>query len=51
MGSKLIIPFPPCIRQTLFTFRNQVIGTVSGSIYGMVLLYIFHNVGGYKWNP
>ena len=41
----------PSLGQTLFTFINQVIGTTGGSIYGMILLYIFRDVGGYRHNP
>lgn len=41
----------PSLGQTLFTFINQIIGTTGGSVYGMVLLYIFRDVGGYRHNP
>lgn len=47
----VIVAMSPSIGQTLFTFRNQVIGTTIGAIYGMVLLYMFNNVGGYLYNP
>jgi uncharacterized membrane protein YgaE (UPF0421/DUF939 family) len=41
----------PTLGQTLFTFLNQVIGTVIGNIYGMILVYIFRDVGGWRYNP
>lgn len=47
----VVVAMSPSLGQTLFTFVNQIIGTVSGNIYGMILLYIFRDVGGYKYNP
>lgn len=47
----VVVAMSPSMGQTLFTFINQIIGTVSGSIYGMVLCYILRDVGGYRYNP
>lgn len=47
----VVVAMSPSLGQTLFTFVNQIIGTVTGNIYGMILLYIFRDVGGYKYNP
>jgi hypothetical protein len=32
-------------------FVTQVIGSGMGTLAGLAILEIFHNVGGYKFNP
>lgn len=48
----LFAPLTTCISgQTLRTFILQLTGTGFGNIYGLIILSIFHNRGGYTYNP
>ena len=47
----LVVSLAPSLGQTIFTFALQIGGVGIGSIYGMVVLYISRNVGGYLYNP
>jgi hypothetical protein len=47
-----LMMFACCFRGATFTtWLLQMTGTGLGSIYGLVVLEIFRNVGGYKYNP
>lgn len=47
----LVVSLAPSLGQTIFTFALQIGGVGIGSIYGMVILFIFRGVGGYSFNP
>lgn len=48
----LIAPLTTFSRgQTLTTFILQLTGTGFGNVYGLIILSIFHNRGGYTYNP
>ncbi|GAA5826891.1 hypothetical protein JCM11251_002144 [Rhodosporidiobolus azoricus] len=47
----IVVALAPTLGQTFFTFVLQILGTGFGSVYGMVVLYIFKGVGGYYFNP
>ncbi|KAM0793227.1 hypothetical protein ACM66B_000693 [Microbotryomycetes sp. NB124-2] len=47
----VIVAISPTLGNTLSTWALQLSGTGLGSLYGMVVLEIFKNVGGYKYNP
>ena len=47
----LVVALAPSLGQTIFTFVMQIGGVAIGSIYGMVVLFIFRDVGGYTYNP
>ncbi|KAM0751307.1 hypothetical protein T439DRAFT_325453 [Meredithblackwellia eburnea MCA 4105] len=47
----VIVAIAPSLGQTAFTFILQLTGTGVGSLYGMIMLEIFKNCGGYKYNP
>ncbi|KAL8293775.1 hypothetical protein RQP46_000476 [Phenoliferia psychrophenolica] len=47
----IIVAMAPTLGQTFLTFVLQIMGTGFGSIYGMIVLYIFRHVGGFYFNP
>ncbi|KZO91193.1 hypothetical protein CALVIDRAFT_542043 [Calocera viscosa TUFC12733] len=47
----IVIALTPTLGQSLLVFTLQILGTALGYISGMILLLIFHNVGGYFYNP
>lgn len=47
----LVVALAPSLGQTIFTFVMQIGGVAIGSIYGMVVLFIFRDVGGFTYNP
>ncbi|KAM0753235.1 hypothetical protein T439DRAFT_323872 [Meredithblackwellia eburnea MCA 4105] len=47
----IVVAMAPTLGQTFLTFVLQIMGTGFGSIFGMVILYIFKHVGGFYFNP
>ncbi|KAI5480863.1 hypothetical protein MNV49_006672 [Pseudohyphozyma bogoriensis] len=47
----VIVAISPSLGQTLATFVLQLTGTGIGSVYGLIILEIFKDVGGYRYNP
>ncbi|BGP28691.1 hypothetical protein JCM10296v2_000427 [Rhodotorula toruloides] len=47
----VIVAVAPTLGGTLSTWLLQVSGTGAGALVGLIVLEIFHNVGGYKYNP
>ncbi|GAA6036661.1 hypothetical protein JCM8097_001282 [Rhodosporidiobolus ruineniae] len=47
----IVVALAPTLGQTAITFVLQILGTGIGSILGMIICYIFRNVGGYAYNP
>lgn len=47
----IVVAIAPTMGATLTTWFLQFSGTGFGSLYGLVALEIFKNVGGYRYNP
>ncbi|KZT61392.1 hypothetical protein CALCODRAFT_447337 [Calocera cornea HHB12733] len=47
----IVIALTPTLGQSFLQFTFQILGTAVGYIAGMIFLLIFHNVGGYFYNP
>ncbi|KAH7097462.1 hypothetical protein BKA62DRAFT_774265 [Auriculariales sp. MPI-PUGE-AT-0066] len=47
----LIVSISPTLGQSLLTFVLQVAGSGIGYLWGVALLEMFRDVGGYKFNP
>ncbi|BGP21516.1 transmembrane protein [Rhodotorula toruloides] len=47
----VIVAVAPTLGGTLSTWLLQVSGTGAGALVGLIVLEIFHNVGGYTYNP
>ncbi|MBW0465952.1 hypothetical protein O181_005667, partial [Austropuccinia psidii MF-1] len=47
----ITVAITPTLGQSWISFLFQVSGQGLGLIYSMIVLEIFHNVGGYKYNP
>jgi uncharacterized membrane protein YccC len=47
----IIVAITPTLGATFSTWALQLFGTGVGSLYGLIVLEIFQNVGGYKYNP
>lgn len=46
-----VVAVSPTLGQSLVTFFLQIMGTGMGSLIGLLMLRIFLDVGGYKFNP
>ncbi|PVF96818.1 hypothetical protein CPB86DRAFT_708358 [Serendipita vermifera] len=46
-----LVAFEPTLGQSLIMFVAQVLGSGLGTLAGLAILEIFHNVGGYTYNP
>lgn len=57
LGQSIVFSYPdrpqtdPMCFAAIFTFALQIGGVGIGSIYGMVVLFIFRDVGGFSFNP
>ncbi|SCV68777.1 BQ2448_898 [Microbotryum intermedium] len=47
----VIVAISPTLGQTTLTWALQLAGTGIGALYGLIVLEIFHNVGGHVYNP
>lgn len=47
----VIVAIAPTLGGTLSTWLFQISGTGAGALVGLVVLEIFHGVGGYDYNP
>ncbi|GAA5898692.1 hypothetical protein JCM6882_000900 [Rhodosporidiobolus microsporus] len=47
----VLVGVQPTLGGTLFTFFLQLSGTGAGALVGLIVLEIFKNVGGYRFNP
>ncbi|KAG8888779.1 hypothetical protein FRB98_006791 [Tulasnella sp. 332] len=47
----IIVALAPTLGQSAFTFILQIAGSSIGYLMGLAILSIFHNVGGYFYNP
>ncbi|BGP28655.1 hypothetical protein JCM10296v2_000391 [Rhodotorula toruloides] len=47
----IVVAVSPTLGQSLVTFFLQILGTGMGSLIGLLMLRIFLDVGGYKFNP
>ncbi|KPV78386.1 uncharacterized protein RHOBADRAFT_49163 [Rhodotorula graminis WP1] len=47
----IVVALAPTLGQSLLTFVIQILGTGFGSLLGLLILRIFLDVGGYKFNP
>ncbi|PLW14194.1 hypothetical protein PCANC_17832 [Puccinia coronata f. sp. avenae] len=47
----LIVSISPTLGQSWFSFILQISGVGIGLLYGTIVLEIFKNVGGYRYNP
>ncbi|KAK4052886.1 hypothetical protein OIO90_004162 [Microbotryomycetes sp. JL221] len=47
----IMVALAPTLGQSLITFILQILGTGFGTLYGLLILRIFKDVGGYKYNP
>ncbi|KAI5477995.1 hypothetical protein MNV49_005687 [Pseudohyphozyma bogoriensis] len=47
----IVVALAPTLGQTLFTFVLQILGTGIGTLYGMIVLYIFRGAGSFMYNP
>ncbi|SCZ90896.1 BZ3500_MvSof-1268-A1-R1_Chr1-3g02359 [Microbotryum saponariae] len=47
----VIVAISPTLGQTTWTWVLQLAGTGVGALYGLIVLEIFHNVGGHVYNP
>jgi len=47
----IVIALTPTLGQSFLQFIFQILGTAVGNIFAMIILLIFHNVGGYIYNP
>ncbi|MBW0469961.1 hypothetical protein O181_009676 [Austropuccinia psidii MF-1] len=47
----LVVGITPTLSQSWLSLMLQIGGQAMGLIYGMVILEIFHNTGGYNYNP
>lgn len=46
-----VVAMAPTLGQTILTFVLQVMGTGFGTLYGLLILRIFLDVGGHHFNP
>ncbi|GAA5922333.1 uncharacterized protein JCM15063_003269 [Sporobolomyces koalae] len=47
----IVVAIQPTLGGTITTWLLQLSGTGAGALFGLIALEIFHNVGGYKYNP
>ncbi|KAK4055132.1 hypothetical protein OIV83_000412 [Microbotryomycetes sp. JL201] len=47
----ITVALAPTLGQSLITFVLQILGTGLGTLYGLLILRIFKDVGGYSYNP
>ncbi|GAA6006426.1 hypothetical protein JCM10207_004930 [Rhodosporidiobolus poonsookiae] len=47
----ILVAVQPTLGGTLSTWLLQISGTGAGALVGLIVLEIFHNVGGYTYNP
>ncbi|TDL26998.1 hypothetical protein BD410DRAFT_783138 [Rickenella mellea] len=47
----IVTALTPTLGQSLLTFILQILGSGFGYIWAVILLYIFRDVGGYRYNP
>ncbi|KAG8991643.1 hypothetical protein FRB94_000915 [Tulasnella sp. JGI-2019a] len=47
----VIVALAPTLGQSALTFILQIAGSAIGYLMGLAILSIFHNVGGYVYNP
>ncbi|KAG8908778.1 hypothetical protein FRB99_003016 [Tulasnella sp. 403] len=47
----VVVALAPTIGQSALTFMLQIVGSSIGYLFGLLFLTIFHNVGGYVYNP
>ncbi|MBW0463541.1 hypothetical protein O181_003256 [Austropuccinia psidii MF-1] len=47
----ITVAITPTLGQSWLSFLLQISGQGLGLVYSMIVLEIFHNVGGYKYNP
>ncbi|GEM06176.1 transmembrane protein [Rhodotorula toruloides] len=47
----IVVAVSPTLGQSLLTFFLQILGTGMGSLIGLLMLRIFLDVGGYRFNP
>lgn len=47
----IVVAMAPTLGQSIVTFVLQILGTGFGSIFGVILLEIFKDLGGYAYNP
>lgn len=47
----VVVALAPTLGQSAFTFMLQISGSALGYLIGLLLLTLFHNVGGYVYNP
>lgn len=47
----IVVAMSPVLGQSFLTFVLQICGTGLGTLYGLLILRIFKDVGGYSFNP
>ncbi|GAA6062409.1 hypothetical protein JCM10212_006195 [Sporobolomyces blumeae] len=47
----VVVAIQPTLGGTITTWLLQLSGTGAGALFGLIALEIFHDVGGYRYNP
>jgi hypothetical protein len=47
----IVVGMSTVLGQSFFTFLLQILGTGIGTVFGIITLEIFKDVGGYRYNP